>query len=124
MLLIDELYDNGLTLDSVRSYFLAEYRVPSENLFTAVALRKRKASAAHTAPTFCGVDNLPDLWFVGFGLDDCGTKRGWKALWAIPKIAGVPLTPDDEAFFSSDSTVVSANLQALRAETSDLLKSS
>lgn len=33
-----------------------------------------------------GVPNLPDLWLVGYGLDDRGTKRGWSELFAIPKV--------------------------------------
>merc|ERR1719353_1305328 len=33
-----------------------------------------------------GVPNLPDLWLVGYGLDDRGTKRGWSELFAVPKV--------------------------------------
>merc|ERR1719203_161053 len=33
-----------------------------------------------------GIPDLPDLWLVGYGLDDRGTKRGWTELFAIPKV--------------------------------------
>merc|ERR1719335_1648675 len=33
-----------------------------------------------------GIPNLPDLWLVGYGLDDRGTKRGWTDLFAVPKV--------------------------------------
>merc|ERR1712217_283315 len=33
-----------------------------------------------------GIPDLPDLWLVGYGLDDRGTKRGWNELFAIPKV--------------------------------------
>ena len=113
VVIIDELFDNGLTLASVKKFFAESMAVPADRLVSAVALRKLKEVNAHGAPDFCGIDNLPDLWFVGYGLDDCGTKRGWRGLWAIPKIPGVPQTPDDE-IFSADQDHAQAKLESIK----------
>ena len=33
-----------------------------------------------------GFDQFPDLWLVGYGLDDNGTKRGWPHVYGVPKV--------------------------------------
>lgn len=41
---------------------------------------------------------IPNVWVVGYGLDDQQEKRGWPDLWACPKMAGIPADDDDELF--------------------------
>merc|ERR1719444_322879 len=43
-----------------------------------------------------GIPNLPDLWLVGYGLDDRGTKRGWTDLFAVPKVKLVGTIEQEE----------------------------
>lgn len=58
-------------------------------------LEKQKKNPEYPPPNYTGIDNLPDLWLVGYGLDDKGDKRNILDLWAMPKTKGVPLTQDD-----------------------------
>ena len=62
---------------------------------------------------FVGCASVPDVWLVGYGLDDQQEKRGWVHLFACPKCAGVPKTEDDEVLFS--------DVEALAAERKRLL---
>jgi len=48
------------------------------------------------------IDNIPDVWLVGYGLDDCGTKRGFRNLYAVPKNSNIPSSPDDIIFDNED----------------------
>ena len=43
-----------------------------------------------------GIKGLPDLWLVGYGLDDRGTKRGWVELFAMPKVKIAETIDKDE----------------------------
>ncbi|CAH6419102.1 Phosphoribosyl transferase [uncultured virus] len=99
IILVDELYDSGHTLHVV-SQFMKQYNPAS--VATCVMFRKRKSSSGYPAPDYCGLDDLPDVWFVGYGLDDCETKREWLNLWGVPKAPGVPSSPDDILFDSPD----------------------
>ena len=45
-----------------------------------------------------GFDEMPDVWYVGCGLDDNGYKRGCQDLWCVPKSEGIPLSIDDTIF--------------------------
>ena len=49
---------------------------------------------------------------MGYGLDECGTKRGWTELVAMPKVAGVPPTADDVIF--NDTEEGKKHLQDIR----------
>ena len=92
VIVLDELYDSGRTLHEVISY-LKVYNPAS--IKTGVMFRKRKEDVKFPPPDYCALDNLPDVWYVGYGLDDCGTKRELTALYAVPKATGVAKTPDD-----------------------------
>jgi len=39
---------------------------------------------------------MPDLWMVGYGLDDRQVKRGWSSLFMIPKVNIVKTIRKDE----------------------------
>ena len=101
VILIDELYDNGLTLHLVKTKLLSE--VPSlspEDIFTCVLFKKNKESS-YPLPDLVGIDLLPNVWLVGYGLDDNQTKRNWKHLFAVPKTSGSK-TIDDGLFDNED----------------------
>jgi len=69
VVLVDELYDNGTTLNAVKEKLMQELSLPSERIFTCCLFRKLKVTSA-PAPDMVGYDRLPDLWLVGYGLDD------------------------------------------------------
>lgn len=101
ILVLDELYDSGRTLHEVVSYLKCFNPM---SIKTCVMFRKAKKldddadKDKFDLPDYCGIDNLPDVWYVGYGLDDCGTKRQLTNLYAVPKLSGIPLTPDDSLF--------------------------
>ena len=97
VILIDELYDNGLTLHQVKNKLLEE--VPSlkaEDIFTCVLFKKNKETK-YPLPDLVGIQ-LPNVWLVGYGLDDQQTKRNWKNLFAAPKPENLQKTLDDNLF--------------------------
>jgi hypoxanthine-guanine phosphoribosyltransferase len=69
VVLVDELYDNGTTLNAVKAKLMEELNLPSERIFTCCLFRKSKTTNA-IPPDLVGFDDLPDLWLVGYGLDD------------------------------------------------------
>lgn len=97
ILLVDELYDNGKTLHEVARRITDE--VPVASIKSCVTFRKRKEINTYAPPDYCGIDNIPDVWYVGYGLDDDGDKRSWLNLWGVPKPHGMALSPDDIALF-------------------------
>ena len=58
--------------------------------------------------------DLPNLWLVGYGLDDDGTKRGWTELFAKPKAPGIPLVAEDAIF--KDGAEGESAYKAVRAD--------
>jgi len=99
IILVDELVDNGHTLQRMKEHLMAELKRPAEDIVTCAVFAKEIATRpAELNPEICGADNLPNVWLVGYGLDDNGTKRGWRNLWACPKIPGIPKSVDDGIF--------------------------
>ena len=90
----------------------------AEDLFTCTLFLKRKGNASqYPLPDLFGLE-LPDVWVVGYGLDDAQEKRGWSNLYACPKIPEVPATKDDEMFTSL--AAYQAALQALGEQLASL----
>merc|ERR1712186_321117 len=58
----------------------------TENDILTVCLMSKKRSRSYPDADITGMIDLPDLWLVGYGLDDRGTKRGWTELFAMPKV--------------------------------------
>jgi hypothetical protein len=56
---------------------------------------------------------MPNVWFVGYGLDDNGTKRAWEDLYALPKPPGFAPTADD-VIFDNTSAAAAPALLAMR----------
>lgn len=87
IVLIDELLDNGKTMDEMKQHFLRCLSdTHKENDILTVCLFSKEREREWPQADITGILDLPDLWLVGYGLDDRGTKRGWTELFAIPKV--------------------------------------
>lgn len=100
VILLDELYDNGLTLESVKQEIMKKGNVPSENIFTCTLMRKEH-SGKYPEPDLCPLV-LPDCWCTGLGLDDSQQKRNWNCVYACPKAPGIELSEADKMFMDND----------------------
>lgn len=97
VILIDELYDNGATMFKVKAKILETVpRLKDEDIFTCVMFKKEKKTT-YPPPDIVGM-SLPNVWVVGYGLDDHQEKRNWIHLFAKPKDQGNELTADDQIF--------------------------
>jgi hypoxanthine-guanine phosphoribosyltransferase len=97
IVLIDELFDNGATLHRVKSKILKE--VPSlteESFFTCTMFKKNKKTS-FLKPNLYGFV-IPNVWVVGYGLNDKQTKRNWIHSYAKPKSVDVQKNDDDKIF--------------------------
>lgn len=102
VILIDELFDNGLTLHQVKSKLLSEVpTLKEDDIFTCVLFKKDKETS-YPSPDLIGFNNLPNVWVVGYGLDDKQEKRGWKHLFAVPKSEGIIKHSHDNLFDDPD----------------------
>jgi hypoxanthine phosphoribosyltransferase len=100
VLLVDELFDHGKTLHSVRQYLLQHpsLELKEEDVSTCVLMEKRKSDREYPLPDFIGLNDLPDVWLVGYGLDDRQTKRNWPHVFAVPKPSDACATEDELLF--------------------------
>jgi len=97
VVLLDELLDNGKTMQEIKLYFMNKLAAThSENDFLTVCLFSKERPRDYPDADITGVPCLPDLWLVGYGLDDRGTKRGWTELFAIPKVKIVETIEKEE----------------------------
>ena len=123
VILIDELLDNGATMDSMKNYLVEKLSMEESNVVKCVLFSKANE---RRDPSFdadiVGVDHVPDLWLVGVGLDDNGTKRGWPVLYAKQKMDGIPRCSDDAVFDSDDAAERDAVYKKLRATVKEQLK--
>jgi len=100
VILIDELYDNGHTMKKVKDAIHEKGQVPLDRIFTCTLFRKYKPGQQTDLDLF-GID-VPNVWLVGYGLDDQQEKRGWTHLFGCPKLKDIPETPDDAIFSDND----------------------
>jgi len=96
VIIVDELFDNGETLNNIKSAIHTKANVPLEMIFTCTAFKKNKETK-YQLPDLCGI-SLPDVWVVGYGLDNKQENRHFKNLYAIPKDGNVTKTDDDKIF--------------------------
>lgn len=96
VVLIDELFDNGETMYQVKNAIHVKADVPLDMIFTCTAFKKNKISK-YDAPDLFGIE-VPNVWLVGYGLDDNQQKRNWLDLWGCPKVEGITQTKDDKMF--------------------------
>eukprot|EP00008_Paramoeba_atlantica_P002990 CAMPEP_0201489272 /NCGR_PEP_ID=MMETSP0151_2-20130828/21669_1 /ASSEMBLY_ACC=CAM_ASM_000257 /TAXON_ID=200890 /ORGANISM="Paramoeba atlantica, Strain 621/1 / CCAP 1560/9" /LENGTH=243 /DNA_ID=CAMNT_0047874807 /DNA_START=13 /DNA_END=744 /DNA_ORIENTATION=- len=97
VLLVDELWDNGKTLESVKNHLIEKIGHDKKDVSTCTLFLKEKNPNVYPLPNLYGLV-LPNVWVVGYGLDDNQEKRGWEHLFGIPKIEGIPKGPDDDIF--------------------------
>lgn len=96
VILIDELFDNGKTINNVKNIIHKNANVPLNMIFTCVAFKKNKM-ADYNEPDFYG-SIVPNVWLVGYGLDDNQQKRNYINLWGVPKENYVCGSVDDQIF--------------------------
>lgn len=96
VILIDELYDNGTTLNNLKEKISEIAGVKLDDIFTCTIFKKKKETNK-PAPDLYGI-LVPNVWLVGYGLDDMQEKRNWPHLFAVPKSIDIPLTIDDKLF--------------------------
>lgn len=80
IILVDELFDSGKTLQTVKEYLQS---LGNQEIFTCTLFRKERKTR-YPLPDLVGYDKVPDVWVVGWGLDDKQEKRNWPHLFAIP----------------------------------------
>ena len=97
VILLDELFDNGHTLSSIKSAIQEKANVPRDMVYTCTLFKKTKQNIQYEAPNLFGYF-VPNIWLVGYGLDDRQEKRGWPHLYACPKSDGIEKSPDDVIF--------------------------
>jgi hypoxanthine phosphoribosyltransferase len=97
VVLIDELLDNGKTMQDMKLHFLERLKSShTENDILTTCLFSKQRPREWPEADITGIPNLPDLWLVGYGLDDRGTKRGWTELFAVPKVKIVNTIEEEE----------------------------
>mmetsp|Transcript_25111 Transcript_25111/g.36895 ORF Transcript_25111/g.36895 Transcript_25111/m.36895 type:complete len:292 (+) Transcript_25111:130-1005(+) len=97
IVLLDELFDNGKTLYHVAKALREELGCPPTDIFTCCLFSKKK-QPEYPKPDLVGFDQFPDVWLVGYGLDDCGEKRGWPHIFGLPKLPGMAQDEADVLF--------------------------
>ena len=107
ILLVDELFDTGKTLTSISNYLVGHLGVDRKDILTCTAFVKRRDTEGNAGalsdnlsedgPDYYGVIT-PNVWLVGYGLDDNEKCRNYRDLWAVPKVKGIEETKDDKMF--------------------------
>lgn len=101
VLLVDELYDNGFTLFKVKEELRRHVpTLTSDDITTCVMFAKDKVTK-YPPPDISGV-TIPNVWVVGYGLDDKQKKRGLMGLYAKQKDNPEMNTPDDRIFHDEE----------------------
>jgi hypoxanthine phosphoribosyltransferase len=97
VVIVDELLDNGKTMQDMKLHFLEKLKGShtDADILTVCLFSKQRARTEPEAD-ITGIPGLPDLWLVGYGLDDRGTKRGWTELFAVPKVKLLSTIEEDE----------------------------
>jgi hypoxanthine phosphoribosyltransferase len=100
IVLLDELFDHGKTLFQVSQALAKELDRSQSDIFTCCLFSKDK-KPAYPPPDLVGFDKFPDVWLVGYGLDDNGEKRGWPHVFGLPKAPGMEKSDADILFDKS-----------------------
>lgn len=100
VILIDELFDNGNTIENVKNTIHEKASVPLDKFYTCTLFIKNK-KVSLSPPNLYGI-RVPDVWLIGYGLDDKQHKRNWTYLFACPKSNGIEETVDDQIFKNND----------------------
>lgn len=99
VIIIDELFDNGNTMKMVVKKISEEGKIYIGQIFTCTLFKKNKGATenAFSLPDLYGF-SVPDVWLVGYGLNDRQEKRNWTHLYACPKSGEVSKSEDDRIF--------------------------
>lgn len=80
VLLIDDIYDEGITLAAVKDYCLKQ---SAKEVVTAVLLNKeRKRKVKDLVPDYVAL-TVPDVYVYGFGLDYGGHYRNAPGIYSL-----------------------------------------
>lgn len=103
VILLDELFDSGTTLQLVKEKLMEDLGKSADDIYTCTLfIKQTETPASRPLPDLYGIA-LPDVWVVGYGLDDAQEKRGWEYLYGVPKaIESIPKTKDDAMFDSEE----------------------
>ncbi|GKT15778.1 hypothetical protein ADUPG1_010787 [Aduncisulcus paluster] len=84
IILLDELFDTGMTLETMRKVILSMKgcTLARTDIVTCTLFAKNEECRKYPEPDVVGLDTLPNWWLVGYGLDDSGIRRGWGHLFA------------------------------------------
>ena len=100
IILLDELYNNGVTLAKTKEKIVELTNIDPHDIFTCVMFKKQKITD-QPQPDLCGLE-IPDIWICGYGIDDWQEKRGWTHLFAVPKTDEIQHTNDDRLFINDE----------------------
>jgi hypoxanthine phosphoribosyltransferase len=84
VLILDELFDTGKTLDAVRAAYVRDCGVPGDHIATCTLFAKEQpghvdaGADLYRRPDIVGIGFMPSFWLVGCGLDEGGKYRGWR----------------------------------------------
>lgn len=82
ILLLDDIFDQGNTLQAIRDYCLAE---GAANVYSAVLLKKNhQRSKKIMSPDFVGLE-VDDRYVFGFGMDYEHQWRNANGIYALPE---------------------------------------
>ena len=95
LILFDEIFDTGKTFFDIKEAIRAQ--IPEAPIQTCAAFFKVKEQYPFELPDLIGI-RIHDVWMLGCGLDDLGSRRYLKELLAMPKAEGVPHSEDDRMF--------------------------
>ncbi|MGH8172798.1 MAG: hypoxanthine-guanine phosphoribosyltransferase [Rhodanobacteraceae bacterium] len=79
VLLVDDILDEGHTLNAIRAYCLGE---GAARVLIAVLCEKRHGRGAGLRADFCGVE-VPDRYVFGYGMDYHEQGRNLPAIYAV-----------------------------------------
>lgn len=106
VIIVDELYDNGHTMETVKQHICQTCKLPDSNILTCTLFKKIKGNSfledcKNGGPDLYGM-LVPDVWLVGYGLDHKQYLRNWTSLYACPKSEDIKKSIDDELFTNDD----------------------
>lgn len=79
VLLIDDIHDEGVTLDEIKSFCLKE---GARDVYSAVLVNKVHERKNNTFADFVGLE-VPDRYVFGFGMDYKGMLRNAPGIYAV-----------------------------------------
>lgn len=82
ILLLDDILDEGVTLDRIRQYLIAD---GAADVAIGVLVHKQKPIAQPCAPDFPAL-SVPDRYVYGFGLDADGLWRNADGIYVAPGV--------------------------------------